>query len=72
MSTQVTFETDHIFLQHDLTMSSALNSGMYFFVILKKKILKKSINSITLICQKSGSVGPVQQNVTLPLSYMGN
>ena len=41
MSTPVTFETDHIFLQHDLTMSSALNSGMYFFVILKKKILKK-------------------------------
>ena len=71
MSTQVTFETDHIFLQHDLTMSSALNSGMYFFVILKKKILKK-YKQYYFDLPKSGSVGPVQQNVTLPLSYMGN
>ena len=75
MSSQVTYETNHISLLCDSTMSSALNFCflIYFSVILKKKNhIRRNINSkkemffceisiIILICRKLGSVGPVQQ-----------
>ena len=83
-STQVTYETDNIYLLRDSTMSSALNFFFVFYFNLKKKDhIRRNINNkrmficgisfiIILICQKSRSVGPVQQKIKLPLPYKGN
>ena len=86
-STQVTYETDNIYLLRDSTMSSALNFCCVFFVfyfnLKEKDHIRRNINNkkmficgisfiIILICQKSRSVGPVQQKIKLPLPYKGN
>ena len=83
MSTQVTYETDQISLLCDPTMSSATNFCFFIFCNLKKKkiiledvkIVKKYMYiceisfNIILICQKLGSVQPVQKKIKLPLPY---
>ena len=74
MLIQVTYETDHILLPGDSTMSNTLNFCFYvFYCNLKQKDqIRRIINGkkkriceiniiIILICQKLRSVGPVQQ-----------
>ena len=40
------------------------------WIVKKKKIFICEISIIILIYQKSGSVGPVQQKIKLPLPYV--
>ena len=80
MSTQVTYEIDHVSLLKYSTTSSALN--FCFLCILlwskrkisirrkknckKKKFVCEMSIIIILSCQKLGSIGPVQQKSMLP------
>ena len=80
MSTQVTYEIDHVSLLKYSTISSALNFCFYVFccdlkekylleerkTVKKKKFVCEMSIIIILSCQKLGSVGPVQQKSTLP------
>ena len=79
VSTQVTYETDHISLLCDSMMSSAQIFFFVFYCNLKEKChIERNINSkkklficeisfFILICQKLGLVGLVQQKIKLPL-----
>ena len=82
MSIQVTYETNHISLLRDSTMSDTLNFCFYVFycnleeqdhirrIINRKKRNIREISIIIiiiiLIYQKLGSVVPVQQKIKLP------
>ena len=70
------YESDHISLCYDSTMSSVL-IFCFLSTLLQPRRKRRKINSkkkniceisiIILICQKIGSVGPVQQKIKLPL-----
>ena len=81
ISTQVTYETDQIYVLCCSTMSSALNFCFYvFYCDLKGKYhIRRNINCkkrkvceisiIILVFYKLGSVRPVQQKINWPSPY---
>ena len=78
ISTQVTYELNHISVLGHSTISSALNFCFYvFYCDLKEKYIRRNTNctkkkslyvkSVFLFCQNLGLVRPVQEKIKLPL-----
>ena len=64
MSTQVTYETNQVILLQDSRKQLNYNINSKKQEMFKKEI---SIIIIILVCRKLGSVGTIQQKITLPL-----